>query len=165
MRMRKPVLATIILFFISAGNSWAVDYKDWIPYFPDELEGLKAQPKKDGVNLDMAGQKTSSLSVTYSDGAKQFKVSVAHFSEPELIGSQRAMATMSIETPELVMKPIEIKGFKGSYHDDKKSKRVLIMLFFNDNAVLHFEADGGKDEKHYVDLIKKIKLKKINATF
>ncbi|WP_455220895.1 hypothetical protein [Kaarinaea lacus] len=164
MNTRQLVFLAFIVFFAHVGISWAVDYKEWIPFIPDEMDGLKAQSKKDGMNMEMDGQKTSSLTVTYSEGVKQSKVSVMYSGDPGMIEAQRSMGSMSLETPEFVMKPIEIEGFKGSYHDDKKSKRVQIMLFFNDNALLIFEADGGKDEKHYAGLVKKINLKKIYST-
>jgi len=163
MNTRQIVIIASILF-LNAGLTWATDYKEWIPYFPDELDGLKAQSKKDGMNMEMDGQQTSSLTVTYSEGVKQTKVSIMHSGDSGMIEAQRSMGAMTLETPEFVMKPIEIEGYKGFYQDDKKSKRVQIMLFFNDNSLLIFEADGGKDKKHYAGLVKKINLKKINST-
>lgn len=161
----KQLLFCALVLFFHVGTSWAVDYKEWIPYIPDEMDGLKAEPRKDGMNMEMGGQKTSSLTVTYVDGAKQSKVSIMHSGDPGMVEGQRAIGSMSMETPDFVMKPVEIEGFKGSYHDDKQSKRVQIMLFLSDNALLIFDADGGKDEKHYTGLVKKINLKKISATF
>ena len=163
--MKKIQLWTILGCLLLNGFAFAADYKDWIPHFPNELDGLKEVSKGDGINMSSGNETSTTFTKSYGTGDKEIGIVITYSSGGNEAGTQQGMANMSFETDELVMKSIKVQGFEGIYQNDKVSNSVSISLFMRGKAMLAFSAPGGKPQKHYIDLLDKINLKKIAETF
>ena len=161
MQLKKFVIINMVLF-LASGISWAADYKDWLAHIPDELDGVKATSRGDGINLNTGDMKMSSLVKTYGDGDKQMDIVIMSESSGEQVQAQKAMRQIKMETDDYVNKSIKIQGFDAIYQDDKTTNSVNIIVLLNDSTMLTFGANGGKSEKHYIDLLDEVNLKKIS---
>ena len=100
--------------------------------------------------------------MTYGDGDKQMDIVIMNESSGEQVQAQKAMRQIKMETDDYVNKSIKIQGFDAIYQDDKTTNSVNIIVLLNDSTMLTFGANGGKSEKHYIDLLDEVNLKKIS---
>lgn len=163
--MNKIGLVLILGSLFLNGIAFAADYKAWIPHFPDELDGLKATSRGDGMNMNVGDENSSTFTKTYGADEKEIAIIIMYTSSGQDVQAQQGMGKMSFETDEFAMKAIQVQGFEGFYQNDKADNRVTISLFMQNKATLSFTAPGGKPEKHYIDLLAQINLKKIAETF
>jgi len=104
----------------------AFDYKAWVPLLPKTLGDMAPSGDPDGVNVDMSGQKWSSVNQEYQskDGRKTVELAVvAGQMAPQVQGFQGMVAmNMSMETDEQIMKTVTVSGKKGILVLDKQAK-------------------------------------------
>ena len=128
-RVLSVALACLLLFPAFAG---AFDYKTWISALPKSLGGMAPSGEPDGMNMDMGGQKWSTLNQTYEsrDGNRTAQLSVvAGQMAPQVQGFQSMAAmNMNMETGDMVMKTVTISGKTCMLNLDKKAKTGTVMI-------------------------------------
>ena len=128
-RVLGIVLACLLVFPAAAS---AFDYKTWVSALPKALGTMKASGEPDGMNMDMGGQKWSSLNQTYQsrDGARTAQLSVvAGQMAPQVQGFQSMSAmNMNMEAGGVVMKTVNISGKRCMVNLDKKAKTGTVMI-------------------------------------
>jgi len=160
---RKLAVLTLALF-LAPGFSSAADYKDWLPYLPDKLDGLKATSAGDGANLSGV---MSTYARTYGSGEKKIEVTIMYYSAQTETETEEPVEETIMETPEMVVKTVKIQDFYATYSYTAFNDEAVIQIFPKGSATFMLTASGGgaKGDKHYLGLFKNIDLKKIVATF
>lgn len=167
----RLLLLTLALL-IAPALSWSSDYKEWLPYVPDKLDGLKAtsSPQAEGGNMSSGGSDISTFERVYGEGNKEIRFSILYGSSTG--GDQQATeqdsgGPMSMELPGMVMKTVSIQGFHAMYTYLNETDEATIQLYLKGKAMVTLTSKGvgNKGIKHYVGLFDSINLKKIAATF
>lgn len=166
MFLRRQAVLTLAIF-LGPGLSWAADYKDWLPYIPNQLDGLKAETKGQGMNMNTGNGSMSKFDQMYRSGKKQITISITHTQNSSgQTPSEKPREQLNMETSEVLMKTIKINGFDAFYTYNKGDNNVLIYVYLKGEAMMMFTSTGigVKGDQYYIDLISKFNLKKINAT-
>jgi len=166
--IRRNINIIVLILFLVPNLSWAADYKQWIPYIPDKLGGLKDSSEANGMNMNSGGTTMSKLDKLYKEGNKEITLTISYVKRNDDPGSNtKPQEPMSMELGPIVMKTIKIQGFDAIYQYDKQEKNALITLQLGPEATVLLTASGiGKEsEKYYTGLFDDINLKKIYASF
>jgi len=167
--MCKKIL-TVLTFVLTLmpGILWAADYKDWLPYLPDKLDGLKATSKGEGVNINADELSVSSLSKIYGGGDKKITISIMHDAGQQNTPLTEFVEKTIMETKDLIYKTVKLQGFGAIFQYNKNGNDVIaiITVSLKSASVVTIAIIDNKDqgEKHYIGLVNRIDLKKIYAT-
>lgn len=154
MSHKKLVLLTLV-FFLAPTMSWAVDYKKWLPYIPQQLDKFKAIEKAEGLD-----QSTASRKYVYKDN--EINLTISYDSEATSVNTAKSMMPAeNMDNEYGVYKRFEVQGFKGIYLNDKGSNSVTIMVIITDKTLLSLNTAGGKKMNYYVQLLNIFDLKKM----
>jgi hypothetical protein len=159
-KMKKiPVLVvlSILLIPLAAG---AFDYKNWFSLLPRALSGMVPSGEPQGMNMDMGGQKWSSLNQEYTsrDGKKTAQLSiVAGQVAPQVQGFQSMAAmNMNMETEDQIIKIVTVSGKKSMLTLDKKSKTGTLIIPVKEAMVVALTLEPAKSVNDLTSLAKEI---------
>jgi hypothetical protein len=160
MKMRKIsfLLALCLsLFSVTAG---ATDYKAWIPVLPDTLAGLSRSGKPDGINMEMSGQKWSSLHQRYSGdkGEKAIELTIVGGEGAPQLAQFQMMSSMKMETEDQIVKTVKVLGYKGLLNLEKKGKGANLMISLSDQMMVVIAAEAIKSEAEALKLAEQLPL-------
>jgi len=160
MKMRKIsfLLALCLsLFSVTAG---ATDYKAWIPVLPDTLAGLSRSGKPDGINMEMSGQKWSSLHQRYSGdkGEKAIELTIVGGEGAPQLAQFQMMSSMKMETEDQIVKTVKVLGYKGLLNLEKKGKGATLMISLSDQMMVVIAAEAIKSEAEALKLAEQLPL-------
>ena len=115
--MKKITVVLVLALLLSPFVAEAFDYKAWVPLLPKALGDMVPTGTPDGMNMDMGGQKWSSVTQEYQskDGKRtaQFSV-VAGQMAPQVQGFQSMVAmNMNMETGDQIVKTVTVSGKKA----------------------------------------------------
>ena len=131
MAKRLLSIALVGLFLLPA-VAGAFDYKTWVSALPKSLGGMVPTGEPEGMNMDMGGQKWSSLNQQYQskDGSRTAQLSVvAGQMAPQIQGFQSmSVMNMNMETGDMIMKTVNISGKHCMLNLDKKAKTGTVMI-------------------------------------
>jgi len=158
------ILCTLGMLAISA-TGWAADYKDWIPCFPDHLDGLKAESKGAGMNMNSNGGSMSTFNISYGSGDKGISINITHSQkDPDQAENKKPEPPVEMEMGGVLMKTVKIQGFDAFYQYVKDEHIATISLRFKTNTTFILTSSIAKGEKHDIGLFSNIDLKRIYAS-
>ncbi len=130
--IKKMFAIAVLCLFLFPAVAGAFDYKAWMPSLPKTLGGMTPTGEPDGMNMDMGGQKWSTLNQEYTsrDGKRTAQLSiVAGQMAPQVQGFQSmAGMNMNMETGDIIMKTVNVSGKKCMLNLDKKGKTGTLMI-------------------------------------
>ena len=152
----------LLLFSVKAG---ATDYKAWIPLLPDTLGGIGRSGKPDGMNMEMSGQKWSSLHQQYStdNGEKSVELTIVAGKGAPHLASFQMMSSMKMETEDQIIKTVKVKKYKALFNLEKKDKRGTLMISLSDEMLVVIEARPITNEAEVTKLAEQLPLAKFAA--
>lgn len=155
------VVLSVLLLPLAAG---AFDYKAWFPLLPRTLGNMAPSGEPDGMNMDMSGQKWSSLNQEYTsrDGKKTAQLSViAGQMAPQVQGFQSMAAmNMNMETGDQIMKTVTVSGKKSMLTLDKQSKTGTLMIPVQKDMIVALTLEPATSESELTSLAQQIPLSK-----
>ena len=165
--MRKISVLLAFCLFLFPVTTEAMDYKAWISLLPDSLDGMARSGEPGGTNMEMGGQRWSSLNQEYAsgDGKKSVQLSVvAGMGAPQVQGYQ-SMASMSMqmETADEIIKTVSVLGYKAMLTLDKKSKTGSLVIYVKNDMVVVLHAGPATEEAHLTQPAEHLPLAKFAA--
>ena len=165
--MKKVSMLLILSLVLMPVMVDAFDYKTWIPLLPPTLGDMTPTGQPDGMNMDMSGQKWSSLNQEYksSDGKKiaQFMV-VAGQMAPQVQGFQSMAAmNMNMETGDQIIKTVTVSGKKSMLTLDKQSKSGTLMIPVKKDMILGLTLEPAASASELTSLAKTIPITKFET--
>ncbi|MBW2109805.1 MAG: hypothetical protein JRI36_14255 [Deltaproteobacteria bacterium] len=138
--MKKVSLVVVLALLFMPAVAGAFDYKAWLPMLPRTLGGMVPSGEPDGMNMEMGGQKWSSLNQEYKsrDGKRTAQLSiVAGQMAPQVQGFQgMAAMKMNMETSDQVMKTVNVSGKNAMLMWDKKDKSGTLTIPIKKDMVM-----------------------------
>jgi hypothetical protein len=156
------VMATCLLLV----SVWvdATDYKGWLPLIPETLGTLAKSGDPDGINMEMSGQSWSSLQQNYTDNSNK-KASLTIVSG--IIAPQaqtfQAMSQMQMETPDQIIKTINVSGYKAVFQLNKTNRKGGLMISLGEQTLVVIEGEPITNEGELTGLAKEVPLKEITT--
>ncbi len=147
--MKKLSVVLVLGLLLLPSITHALDYKVWIPLVPKTLDNLSQDGDPDGMNMEMSGQKWSSLCQDYAGGGKSLNLCVFAGMAPQAMQYQGMFAmNMSMETEEQVMKTVLVSGHKVLLMLEKKEKTGTAVVDLGNSliAVLNVEFEISEDK-------------------
>ncbi len=163
--MRKiSVFLTLGLVFFSL-TARASDYKDWVPLLPDSLGGMGRSGDSEGMNMDMSGQKWSSLQQQYSagDGSKSVELIIVGGKGAPQLANFQMMSAMKMETEDQIVKTLDVFGYKGLINLAKKEKSGTLMISLSKEMLVVLDAKPITKEEEILKLAEQLPLAKFAA--
>jgi hypothetical protein len=165
MKMKKMsflLALCLLLFSVTAG---ATDYKAWVPLLPDTLAGLTRSGKPDGINMEMSGQKWSSLHQRYSTdkGEKAIELTIVGGEAAPQLAQFQMMSSMKMETEDQIVKTVKVSGYKGLLNIEKKGRGTILMISLSDEMMVVIAAEAIKSEAEALKLAEHLPLAKFAA--
>jgi len=159
----RIIFISLCVLLVSVSAS-AVDYKNWIPLLPETLGGLAKSDEPDGINMEMGGQSWSSLSQEYSGNANKSisLIIVSGIVAPQVQVFQ-TMSQMQMETQDVLVKTLNVSGYRAVFQLDKEDKKGTLMISVNQQTVVIIDVEPTTSEKELVAVAKKVPLGKIAA--
>jgi hypothetical protein len=156
---RRFFLMSVCLLLISV-TAAASDYKAWIPLLPDTLAGLSRSGKPDGINMEMSGQKWSSLHQRYSGdkGEKAIELTIVGGEGAPQLAQFQMMSSMKMETEDQIVKTVKVLGYKGLLNLEKKGKGATLMISLSDQMMVVIAAEAIKSEAEALKLAEQLPL-------
>lgn len=165
--MKRILICCALCLFLLPLTAQALDYKAWIPLLPDTLDGMARSGEPDGMNMEMGGQRWSSVNQEYvsGDGKKSVQLSVvAGIGSPQVQGYQGMVGmSMQMETEDEIVKSVNVSGHKAMLTLDKKAKTGTLIIPLENDMVVVLEADPATDEAHLTRLAQQLALAKFAA--
>ena len=162
--MRKVsvlVVLSVLLIPLAVG---AFDYKAWAPLLPRTLGDMAPSGEPDGMNMDMSGQKWSSINQEYTsrDGKKTAQLSVVGGQmAPQVQGFQgMAAMNMNMETGDQIIKTVTVSGKKSMLTLDKQSKTGTLMIPVEKDMIIALTLEPATSESELTSLAQQIPLSK-----
>lgn len=162
--MKKRILALMLVLSLSPGLAFSTDFKDWLPYVPNSLSGKKMTGKDEGGNVSISGFTSSTLTRTYGSEPDETTLMIVWDPSGRQMMAVKMGMNLRFDTPDAIAKPITVQGFPALYQFDTESSRGILQILPSDTALFQFSAIGSRDESHYIDMLKPVKLKKILST-
>ena len=148
--MKKVSILLVLSVLLIPLTAEAFDYKAWIPLLPHTLSDMVPSGEPDGMNMEMSGQKWSSLNQEYAsrDGKKVAQLTiVAGQMAPQVQGYQSMAAmNMNVETDEQIIKTVTVSGKKSVLTLDKKSKSGILMIPLQQDMILSLTLEPAINE-------------------
>jgi hypothetical protein len=162
--MKKASLLLILSLVLMPAVAGAFDYKAWLPLLPPTLGDMALSGQPDGMNMDMSGQKWSSLNQEYKsrDGKKtaQFLV-VAGQMAPQVQGFQSMAAmNMNMETSDQIIKTVTVSGKKSMLTLDKQSKSGTLMIPVKQDMVVGLTLEPAASASDLTSLAQQMPISK-----
>lgn len=163
--MTKRLLGIVLVcLFLSPVVADAFDYKTWMSALPKAMGDMKPSGEPDGMNMEMGGQKWSSLTQTYESrgGKRTAQLSVvAGQMAPQVQGFQSMAAmNMNMETDDVVMKTVTIAGKRSMLNLDKESKVGTVMIPVKQDMLVSLMLEPTTSASELTSLAKQIPLTK-----
>ena len=135
---------------------------------PRTWDAMTPSGDPDGMNMDMGGQKWSSLNQEYRsrDGKKTAQVSVvAGQMAPQVQGFQgMAAMNMNMETGDQLIKTVNVSGKKGILTLDKKDKSGTLTIPVKQDMVVVLTADPATGASDLTGLAQQIPISRFGYT-
>jgi hypothetical protein len=150
---------SVCLLLISV-TAAASDYKAWIPLIPDMMGGMGRSGKPDGINMEMSGQKWSSLHQRYSGdkGEKAIELTIVGGEGAPQLAQFQMMSSMKMETEDQIVKTVKVLGYKGLLNLEKKGKGATLMISLSDQMMVVIAAEAIKSEAEALKLAEQLPL-------
>lgn len=160
----RIVLVSVCLLLISVTAS-ASDYKDWIPLLPETVGEMQRSGKPDGMNMEMGGEKWSSLHQNYSadNGEKSVELTIVEGKGAPPLANFQMMSAMKMETEDQIVKTLDVFGYKGLFNLEKKKKSGTLMISLSEEMLVVLEAEPITKEEEILKLAEQLPLAKFAA--
>ena len=162
--MKKVSLLLVLSVLLIPLTAGAFDYKAWFPLLPHTLGDMVPSGEPDGMNMEMSGQKWSSLNQEYAsrDGKKTAQLSVvAGQMAPQVQGFQSMAAmNMNMESGDQIMKTVTVSGKKSMLTLDKQSKSGTLMIPVQKDMILSLTLEPATSESELTSLAQQIPISK-----
>ncbi len=163
--MKRVSVLLIVCLFMMPAVAGAFDYKAWLPLLPRTLGGLTPSGEPDGMNMDMGGQKWSTLNQEYQsrDGKKTAQVSiVAGGMAPQVQGFQgMAAMNMNMETGDQIIKTVDVSGKKSMLTLDKANKSGTVMIPVKKDMIVALTLEPATSVSELTSLAQQLPLSKL----
>jgi len=160
--MKRVSVVLVVCLILSPVVAGAFDYKAWIPLLPKTMGGMMPSGSPDGMNMEMGGQKWSSITQEYKskDGRKtaQFSV-IAGQMAPQVQGFQSMVAmNMSMETGDQIIKTTTVSGKKALVVVDKKNKTGTLTVPVKENMVVAITMEPATSVSDLTSMVQYVSL-------
>lgn len=151
----SAALSLILLFPL---KPFASDYKPWIPSLPSELGGLKKKDKPQGMNMEMDGEKWSSLTQSYGDEDSENETTltiVCGTNAPQM-QQFKAIPKMKMETEDQLMTTVKVAGRDAFLTLDKQDKSGFVMILVDERLLITIEMQDCSDKEKLLSVAEQI---------
>lgn len=157
----KIILMAICLLLVSVRVD-ATDYKGWLPLIPATLGNLVKSGDPDGINMEMSGQSWSSLQQNYTDNTnKRASLTIVSGVIAPQAQAFQAMSQMQMETPDQIIKTINVSGYKAVFQLNKANRNGGLMISLGKQTLVVLEGEPIANEDELTALAKEVPLKEI----
>ena len=157
----KIILMATCLLLVSVWVD-ATDYKGWLPLIPETLGNLVKSGDPDGINMEMSGQSWSSLQQNYTDNSeKRASLTIVSGVIAPQAQAFQAMSQMHMETPDQIVKTINVSGYKAVFQLNKANGNGGLMISLGEQTLVVIEAKPITNEAELTALAKDVPLKEI----
>lgn len=157
----KIILMATCLLLVSVWVD-ATDYKGWLPFIPETLSNLAKSGDPDGINMEMSGQSWSSLQQNYTDNSeKRASLTIVSGVIAPQAQAFQAMSQMHMETPDQIVKTINVSGYKAVFQLNKANGNGGLMISLGEQTLVVIEAKPITNEGELTALAKDVPLKEI----
>lgn len=163
--MKKAALLVALCLILVPVVAGATDYKDWLPLLPRTLDGMAPSGEPDGMNMEMGGQKWSSLTQDYvsRDGKRSVELSIWAGKGAPMVQTYEGMPNMNMETTDEIMKTVTVSGYKGMMSLEKKDKTGNLTIFLKNHMVVVVQAEPVTKQSDLTRLAEQIPLVQFEA--
>lgn len=163
--MKKAALLVALCLILVPVVAGATDYKDWLPLLPRTLDGMAPSGEPDGMNMEMGGQKWSSLTQDYvsRDGKRSVELSIWAGKGAPIVQTYEGMPSMNMETTDEIMKTVTVSGYKGMMSLEKKDKTGNLTIFLKNHMVVVVQAEPVTKQSDLTRLAEQIPLVQFEA--
>ena len=160
--MRKIFAFLTLLLLLFSTTAGASDYKAWLPLLPDTLGGMPRSGEPEGVNMEMGGQKWSSLHQEYStdSGDKSVGLTIVWGKGSPQLAAFQMMSGMKMETEDQIVKTVSVSRYKGLVTLEKKEKSGALMISLSETMLVVIEAEPITSEAELLKLAEQLPLAK-----
>jgi hypothetical protein len=162
--MKKVSILLVLSVLLIPLTAGAFDYKTWVPALPRTLGDMAPSGEPEGMNMDMSGQKWSSLNQEYTSrsGKKTAQLSVVGGQmAPQVQGFQgMAAMNMNMETGDQIIKTVTVSGKKSMLTLDKQSKTGTVMIPVQQDMIVALTLEPATSESELTSLAQQIPLSK-----
>jgi hypothetical protein len=157
----KIILMATCLLLVSVWVD-ATDYKGWLPLIPETLGNLAKSGDPDGINMEMSGQSWSSLQQNYTDNSeKRASLTIVSGVIAPQAQAFQAMSQMHMETPDQIVKTINVSGYKAVFQLNKANGNGGLMISLGEQTLVVIEGKPITNEGELTALAKDVPLKEI----
>lgn len=153
-----------LVLLVGIQTAVAAGYRDYQDTLPAVLDGLERSGEPEGVNTESGGEQWSSLQQDYAneagDGAT---VNIITGTKTSAYRQFRQMTEIHMETPENLVKSVEVSGYQGVIDLKKTRQRGTVALFLGPETLVVIEADPVASEQELVSLAGDVPLGEIEA--
>ena len=159
----KIILMATCMLLVSVWVD-ATDYKGWLPLIPQTLGGLAKSGDPDGINMEMSGQSWSSLQQNYTDNAnKRASLTIVSGVIAPQAQAFQAMSQMHMETPDQIIKTVNVSGYKAVFQLNKVNRKGGLMISLGEQTLVIIEGEPVTTEEELTGLAKEVPLKEIST--
>ncbi len=163
--MKKAALLLALCLILVPVVAGATDYKDWLPLLPRTLDGMAPSGEPDGMNMEMGGQKWSSLTQDYAsrDGKRSVELSIWAGKGAPMVQTYQGMPSMNMETEDEIIKTVTVSGHKSVMSLEKKDKTGNLAIFLKNYMVVVVQAEPVTQQSDLTRLAEQIPLAQLAA--
>ena len=159
--MRKSVLyATLfsLVFFAATAQAEPVNYKELIPLLSITLPGWTANaPTGQTVKTPV---EASEAVLEFNNEDKHLEVAI-YDGGPAMGAAMATSSLMEMESPDEVVKPATVKGFKGTLYLHIKENEADLVIMVPSRFAVSLHLDGGIDGELLKNAASQIDLAKL----
>jgi hypothetical protein len=152
------ISAVLCLSLLFPLRPFASDYKPWIPLLPSELGGLKKKDKPQGMNMEIDGEKWSSLTQSYGDEGsdKEATLTIVCGNNAPQMQQFKAVPKMKMETEEQLMTTVKVEGRDTFLTLDKEEKSGFVMILVDERLLVTLEMQDCTDQEKLLSAAERI---------
>lgn len=162
MKSKGKIILMATCFLLVSVWVDATDYKGWLPLIPETLGNLAKSGDPDGINMEMSGQSWSSLQQNYTDNSeKRASLTIVSGVIAPQAQAFQAMSQMHMETPDQIVKTINVSGYKAVFQLNKANGNGGLMISLGEQTLVVIEGKPITNEGELTALAKDVPLKEI----
>lgn len=162
MRVKSLILFISLCFLLASATVGAANYKNWMPFLPQSIDGMSKSAEPRGINMQSSDQSWSMLNQKYT-GEDQDRVTltIVKGSVSPHMREFQSMEKFNMESGKEMVRSLEVSGYKAIVRLDKKNQNGILGIMVNQNSLVVIKADPAASEDRMVSLAKELPLEKI----
>jgi hypothetical protein len=151
-------LLVSLMLLAGEARTEPIDYKELLPFLNIDIPGWTPDTRT-GQTVTSPVQASEAV-LQFANGDQRLEVAI-YDGGPALAAGMAAVAQTASESPEEVVKPVAVKGFKGAIFQHPKDNEADLVVMVPDRFEVSAHLDGSTDEEVLKNAISQIDLEKL----